>query len=82
LLGVPLALATPHARFNNTAHGGLFITNVNVLSSYAVITTGSVNPSCPWVLALKDLQNSIIFKPCCPSAGPTGGAGFADPAGQ
>ena len=34
-----------------------------------------------WVLALKALQNSIIFKPRCPRAGPTGGEGLAFPAG-
>ena len=33
------------------------------------------------VLPLNDLQNSWIFKPCCPSAGPTGGLGLASPAG-
>src|SRR5208283_292257 len=34
-----------------------------------------------WVCALNCLQNSIILIPCGPSAGPTGGAGFAFPAG-
>src|SRR5713226_5287012 len=33
------------------------------------------------VRSLYDLQNSMIFTPCCPSAGPTGGAGVALPAG-
>ena len=33
------------------------------------------------VRALKSLQKDIIFSPACPSAGPTGGAGFAWPAG-
>ncbi len=32
------------------------------------------------VLALKSLQKFIILSPACPSAGPTGGAGFACPA--
>ena len=32
------------------------------------------------VLALKSLQKLIMFRPACPSAGPTGGAGFACPA--
>jgi len=31
---------------------------------------------------LYSLQKFIIFKPCCPSAGPTGGAGVALPAGK
>src|SRR5947199_813070 len=33
------------------------------------------------VCALNALQNSIMLTPCCPSAGPTGGAGFACPPG-
>jgi hypothetical protein len=33
------------------------------------------------VASLNLLQNSAIFKPCWPKAGPTGGAGFAAPAG-
>src|SRR5947208_13248405 len=28
-----------------------------------------------WVCALNALQNSMMLIPCCPSAGPTGGAG-------
>ena len=43
--------------------------------------TGIINPLWLWVLALKDLQNSIMFIPYCPKAGPTGGAGVALPAG-
>jgi hypothetical protein len=34
-----------------------------------------------WVWALKALQNSMMFTPWGPSAGPTGGAGLALPAG-
>src|SRR5947208_14829443 len=37
--------------------------------------------ACAWVLALKALQNSMMLTPCWPSAGPTGGEGFALPAG-
>src|SRR2546430_10810007 len=33
------------------------------------------------VSALNALQNSMMFTPCWPSAGPTGGAGFAAPPG-
>src|SRR5437879_4899758 len=33
------------------------------------------------VWALKALQNSMMFTPCWPSAGPTGGAGLAWPPG-
>jgi hypothetical protein len=48
----------------------------------AVITTGSISPgSTLWVWALKALQNSMMFSPRWPSAGPTGGEGFALPAG-
>src|SRR6185312_3093989 len=37
--------------------------------------------SMPWVCALNALQNSMMFKPRCPSAGPMGGDGLALPAG-
>ncbi len=45
------------------------------------MTTGMIRPSCFWVSALNCLQNSMMFTPCWPRAGPTGGAGFALPAG-
>ncbi len=35
----------------------------------------------PWVCALNALQNSMMFRPRWPSAGPIGGEGFALPAG-
>jgi hypothetical protein len=48
-----------------------------------VITTGMISPS--WSLAevraLNCLQKSMMLAPCWPSAGPTGGAGVALPAG-
>src|SRR5882762_7789557 len=34
-----------------------------------------------WVCALKVLQNSMMLRPRCPSAGPIGGDGLALPAG-
>src|SRR4051794_39032581 len=37
-------------------------------------------PRCDSVAALYALQNSMMLTPCCPSAGPTGGAGVAAPA--
>src|SRR6185437_6311825 len=37
-------------------------------------------PRCDSVAALYALQNSMMLTPCWPSAGPTGGAGFAAPA--
>src|SRR5471030_505501 len=62
--------------------GGVFMTKVNDLSAKAVITTGIGMPgSIPWVCALNALQNSMMFRPRCPSAGPIGGDGFALPAG-
>src|SRR5512141_1971911 len=45
-----------------------------------MITGTIVSPSF-WVLALNCLQNSMMFTPCWPRAGPTGGAGVACPAG-
>src|SRR5436309_2489587 len=45
--------------------------------------TGMIMPSPALaVWALKALQKSMMFTPCCPSAGPTGGAGVALPAGM
>src|SRR6185369_12798358 len=43
--------------------------------------TGMISPCCAWVWALNCLQNSMMFTPRWPSAGPTGGLGFACPAG-
>jgi hypothetical protein len=41
--------------------------------------TGRTLPALSWVLALNCLQNSMMFKPLEPKAGPTGGDGFAAP---
>ena len=58
------------------------MTNLNVLSLYAVITTGIGAPfSRFFVFSLNYLQKSIILRPLWPKAGPTGGDGFAPPAG-
>src|SRR5436190_9805307 len=38
-------------------------------------------PGWSLVAALNSLQKAMIFTPCCPRAGPTGGAGLACPAG-
>src|SRR5215831_3105414 len=46
-----------------------------------VTTTGRMSPSWEPVWALKPLQNSMMLTPCWPRAGPTGGDGFAFPAG-
>src|ERR1017187_2770216 len=40
-----------------------------------------IMPGWSLVLALYSLQNAMMFTPCCPNAGPTGGAGLAWPAG-
>jgi hypothetical protein len=50
-------------------------------SSKTVISTGVMRPPACAVWALNALQNSMMFTPCWPSAGPTGGAGFACPPG-
>ena len=41
-----------------------------------------IKPALSLVFALYSLQNAAIFTPCCPNAGPTGGAGVAFPAGK
>jgi hypothetical protein len=64
-----------------TAAGGVFVMNVNERSSKTVISTGMIRPFSCWVCALNALQNSMMLTPCCPSAGPTGGAGLAWPPG-
>ena len=56
--------------------------NENVRSAYAVMITGIGMPcSISPVAALNALQNSMMFRPRWPRAGPTGGEGFACPAG-
>src|SRR5205823_8209341 len=45
------------------------------------ISTGMMRPFSCAVCALNALQNSMMLTPCWPSAGPTGGAGFACPPG-
>src|SRR6266700_5336967 len=71
------------ARFSNTDAGGVFRMKVKVRSVYTVTSTGKIIPSGSLaVLALNCLQKSMMFKPCGPSAVPTGGAGVALPAGN
>src|SRR2546421_595898 len=65
----------------STAAGGVFVMKVNERSSNTVISTGVIRPFWSAVWALNALQNSMMFTPCWPSAGPTGGAGFACPPG-
>ena len=73
--------ATPAAFLTKYVTGGVRISHSKDLSLYAVMTTGmGASELKSAVLALKALQNSMMFSPCCPNAGPTGGAGLAAPA--
>src|SRR6185436_18203552 len=62
--------------------GGDLRMNVKLLSVKTVMTTGRIIPFWSLVFALNSLQNAMMLTPCAPSAGPTGGAGFAAPAGN
>src|SRR5499427_11132516 len=83
LLGVPDPLAMPAARFNRIDAGGVLVMKVNERSLYTETTTGMISPSISFwlVRALNCLQNSMMLICAWPSAGPTGGAGVALPAG-
>jgi hypothetical protein len=81
LFGVPEPFGTPAALSSRIAAGGVFVMNEYDRSAYTVTTTGMIRPFCEAVFALKFLQKSMMLTPCCPSAGPTGGAGVASPAG-
>src|SRR5439155_17791574 len=74
-------LSSRSASLIRTAAGGVFVMKVKERSSYTVISTGMMRPFSCWVWALNALQNSMMLTPCWPSAGPTGGAGFACPPG-
>ena len=79
--GSPEPLSSRSASLIRTAAGGVFVMNVNERSSKTVISTGVMRPFWSAVCALNALQNSMMLTPCWPSAGPTGGAGFAWPPG-
>src|SRR5205085_12614086 len=79
--GSPEPLSRFSASLIRTAAGGVFVMNVNERSSKTVISTGVMRPFSCAVCALNALQNSMMLTPCWPSAGPTGGAGFAWPPG-
>ena len=81
LLGTPEPDLILQAFFNSTAAGGVLVMKLKLLSAYTVITTGMIKSPLSAVLALNCFVNSTMFTPCCPSAGPTGGAGVALPAG-
>ena len=81
LFGTLLPLGTPAALRSSTEAGGVFVMKVNERSENTVITTGIGKPcSSSCVRALNCLQNSMMLTPRWPSAGPTGGLGFALPA--
>src|SRR5437764_3318703 len=82
LFGSPEPLSIFAARLSRIDAGGVLVMNVKLRSAYAVINTGMIRSPCCAVRALNSLQNCMMFRPCCPSAGPTGGAGFALPAGH
>src|SRR4249920_2512298 len=75
--GSLLPLVILAASINWTAAGGVLMINSKDLSAYTVIRTGSIFPGLSWVLALNCLQNSMMFTPFEPRAGPIGGAGLA-----
>src|SRR3954469_10860098 len=82
LCGVLDPLSSLIAFLIKVVAGGVLMMKVKLLSANAVITTGSGSPgSTPWVWALNALQNSMMFRPRWPSAGPIGGDGLALPAG-
>ena len=81
LLGTPEPDLMLQAFFKSTAAGGVFVMKLKLLSAYTVITTGMITSPLSAVLALNCFVNSTMLTPCCPSAGPTGGAGVAFPAG-
>src|ERR1700754_2625571 len=81
-LGLEEPLSSLTAFLIRTVAGGVLMMKVKLLSAKAVITTGSGSPgSTPWVWALNALQNSMMFRPRWPRAGPIGGDGVALPAG-
>ena len=81
-LGLLEPLAIFAAFLSNTEAGGDLRMNVKLLSENTVMTTGRIIPFWSLVRALNSLQNAMMLTPCAPRAGPTGGAGFAAPAGS
>src|SRR3989442_5343847 len=73
--------SVPAARFKSPAAGGVLVMKVKERSAYTVMITGMMRPACACVCALNVLQNSMMLTPRWPNAGPTGGLGFACPAG-
>src|ERR1044071_3868035 len=82
LLGSPEPFSILAAFLSRIEAGGVLVMKVKLRSAYAVISTGMIRSPSLAVRALNSLQNCMMFRPCCPRAGPTGGAGFALPAGH
>src|SRR5207342_234117 len=77
-----LAFASPAAFLIKADIGGILVMKVKERSSNTVMTAGMIMPaSMGLVRSLNCLQKSMMLTPCWPNAGPTGGAGFAAPAG-
>jgi hypothetical protein len=79
-VGLPDPFGTPAARSSRSFAGGVLVTKVKGAVGIDVISTGTVSQPEKLVRALYSLQNCMMFTPCWPSAGPTGGAGLALPA--
>src|SRR5712691_12398571 len=78
----PLPLSIPAAFLIRSAAGGVLVTKRNERSSKIVMSAGMTMPDWVAVRSLYSFKNAIMLMPCWPSAGPTGGAGVALPAGN
>src|SRR4029078_6432672 len=76
-------VASPAAFLIRIGAGGVLVMNGNDRAENTVISTGIGTSAfaCARLRALHCLQNSMMWTPCWPSAGPMGGDGLALPAG-
>src|SRR5450756_1988885 len=79
-LGVAYPVTTDIARFIKSTVGGVLMMKLKERSSKMVISAGITSPAWDAVRSLYSLQKAMMFTPCWPRAGPTGGAGVALPA--
>src|SRR3990172_2811207 len=75
-----LPFSSPAAFLIRSDAGGVLREKVNERSSKTMISTGTMLPDWEEVRSLYSLQKAMMLAPCCPRAGPTGGAGVALPA--
>src|SRR3970282_1040450 len=75
-----LPCASPASFLIRSDAGGVLREKVNERSSKTMISTGMMLPAWEEVRSLYSLQKAMMLAPCCPRAGPTGGAGVALPA--